>query len=120
MKIREKLGKKLEVYKGMNKRMHYFDGLKKLGRTLTQESTGLLDVAKDLRTGITTTLHILKNDFTADEIEFAFEDPDDDMWITDFTNGFKEAITKLQAECQRIVNDCEGRKNRLTHALIWG
>jgi hypothetical protein len=33
----------------LDKRFHYFDSLKKLAKTLTQEASGLLDITKEFR-----------------------------------------------------------------------
>jgi hypothetical protein len=39
----------------LDKRFHYFDSLKKLARTLTQEASGLLDVTKEFKSKLEST-----------------------------------------------------------------
>ena len=64
--------------------MHYFDGIKRLGKTLADEALKLLSSAKDLKEAIDRTLKNLQQNYTDAEIEENFGE-DDEEWIADFT-----------------------------------
>jgi len=91
----------------LNKRFHYFDSLKKLAGTLTQEATGLLDTTKEFRTKIESTKYELEQDFTDDEIDDQLGDVD---FLNDFAEQLFEALNNLVKECERVMADCKARK----------
>jgi hypothetical protein len=53
----------------LNNKFGYFDGLKKLAASLTEEATGLLDVTKEFASKIESTKYELEQDFTDEEID---------------------------------------------------
>lgn len=122
-KIRNELNSKIGNLKAetaaankINKRFHYFDGLKQLAATLTAEASGILDTAKDLRTKLEGTQRELLQDFTDDEIDDQLGDED---FANDFAEQLNDALTRLEVQCDITIKDCKERKDRLTHALIW-
>jgi hypothetical protein len=100
----------------LDKRFHYFDGLKKLARTLTQEASGLLDVTKEFRSKLASTQKQLTQDFTDDEIDDQLGDED---FMNDFAEQLFDALDQLSQTCDHVIKDCKERKTRLTNALIW-
>lgn len=122
-KLKNELNAKLGTMKAemaaaekLNKRFHYFDSLKKLAGTLTQEATGLLDVTKEFRTKIESTKYELEQDFTDEEIDDQLGDVD---FLNDFAEQLHEALDLLSKECDRVAKYCADAKKRLTDALIW-
>jgi len=98
-KIRAKLNEQIgqlnaEISAGekVNKRFHYFDSLKKLAGTLTEEAAGLLDITKELKSKLSGTLRELEQDFTDDEIDDQLGDED---FLNDFAEQLFEAIERL-------------------------
>lgn len=122
-KLRNELNSKIgnlkaetSVANSLNKRFNYFDNLKKLAATLTQEATGLLDVTKEFRSKLQGTQKELEQDFTEEEIDDQLGDVD---FMNDFAEQLFDALDRLRQECVKVVNDCKARKKRLTDALIW-
>jgi predicted nucleic acid-binding Zn-ribbon protein len=122
-KIRDKLNATIGTLKAetaaankINQRFFYFDGLKTLASTLTDEASGILDTAKDLRTKLEGTRRELEQDFTDDEIDDQLGDID---FANDFAEQLYEALQRLDDQCVITITDCKERKERLKHALIW-
>ena len=82
-RIQAKLKGELTAYKGVEQRMHYFNGIKNLARTLAAEASKLLDNAKTLKVAIDRVLMNLKQDYSEEEIEMNFGDGDRE-WIDDY------------------------------------
>jgi len=101
----------------IDKRMHYFKDLVRLAKVLSAESSALLDSAKALKSKIDFVLGVLKNDYSADEIEENFEE--DQEWVDAFAEDFIHAIEGLQALCKTVMKDCVTRKRNIDDALIW-
>ena len=59
-RLQDKYRNEIKVFTSVKKRMHYFDNLQKLGRTLAAEATKLLDSAKELKSAIDRVLKNLK------------------------------------------------------------
>jgi hypothetical protein len=72
----------------IDKQFHYFDGLKKLAGTLTQEASGLLDTTKEFRSKLQSTQAEIKQDFNDSEI-------DDQLGDLDFVNDFADNFSML-------------------------
>ena len=56
------------------------------------------------------------------ELEKEYEDDDsfgDVGFINDFAAALNESINNLSTNCDRVIEDCRARKQRLTDALIW-
>merc|ERR1711998_593869 len=75
-KLRQKLQSQIGALKqqtdlanDLNNKFGYFDGLKKLAATLTQEASGLLDVTKEFKSKLQGTQKELEQDFTEEEID---------------------------------------------------
>lgn len=100
----------------LDKRFHYFDGLKKLAKTLTAEASGLLDITKEFRSKLESTQKELSQDFTDEEIDDQLGDED---FMNDFAESLFEALDSLGKKCDEVIADCLARKKRLTDALIW-
>lgn len=100
----------------LDKRFGYFDSLKKLAATLTQEATGLLDITKEFRSKLQGTQKELEQDFTEEEIDDQLGDVD---FMNDFAEQLFDALDRLRQQCDIVINDCKARKKRLTDALIW-
>lgn len=75
------------------------------------------------------TIHVLKQDYSAAAIIDGFEMADemkgiDDelatMLVDDFAATFLKQLELLEHKCIAVMKDCNHRKDRLTHALIWG
>lgn len=100
----------------LDKRFYYFDSLKTLAATLTQEATGLLDVTKSFESKLDQTYASLETDYKDSEIDFFLEDP---LFMDDFAQGLNDQLTLLATECDKVIADCIARKKRLEDALIW-
>jgi len=100
----------------LNKRFHYFDSLKKLAATLTQEASGMLDTTKAFQSKLKGTMTELSQDFTPEEIDDQLGDVD---FMNDFAEQLFDALDRLSKECDKTIADCIARKKRLTDALIW-
>lgn len=118
-RLQDKYRHEIRTFKSVQSRMHYFDNLQKLGRTLAAEATKLLDSAKALKSAIDRVLKNLKQNYTDAEIEENFGEDDED-WIADFTQGFLDDCNELERFCKTVMADCNKRKAALDHALIWG
>lgn len=123
-KLRNELNSKIGNLKAemsaaqkLDKRFHYFDQLKKLAGTLTEEASGLLDVTKELQSKMQGTYNELVQDFTDEEIDDQLGDVD---FANDFAEQLMEALDRLKVQCDITIKDTKERKERLTHALIWG
>lgn len=117
--LNQKLGnlkREMAAAEKLNKRFHYFDSLKKLAGTLTQEASGLLDVTKEFRSKLVTTQKELEQDFNDDEIDDQLGDED---FMNDFAEQLFESMKRLEDQCDKTITDCASRKKRLTDALIW-
>lgn len=76
--------------------MWYFDKLKEIGMTLTQEAESLRDSAVKLKTHIDNTLDLLKSEYNPEAIKTEFEDAEGDaLWLEDYTEAFLMACQKL-------------------------
>jgi hypothetical protein len=100
----------------LDKRFHYFDSLKRLAATLTQEASGLLDVTKEFRSKLEGTKKELEQDFNDSEIDDQLGDED---FVNDYAEQLFEALERLEKQCDHVIKDCKARKLRLTNALIW-
>jgi hypothetical protein len=100
----------------LDKRFHYFDSLKTLAKTLTQEASGLLDITKEFRSKLESTQKELTQDFTDEEIDDQLGDVD---FLNDFAETLFDALDSLGKKCDEVIADCRNRKKRLTDALIW-
>lgn len=108
---------KILTGQSLDKRFHYFKQLTDLAKTLTAESSGLLDVAKEFQAKLKSTQAQLAQDFTPEEIDDQLGDID---FMNDFAEQLFEALNSLSNTCTYVINDCKARKARLTKALIWG
>jgi hypothetical protein len=93
-RLQEKLRGEIRTYQDVNKRMKYFDGIKKLGKTLEHEAIQLLDDAKRLKEAINRVLNNLEMKWTDEDLKDIFEDGDMD-WIEGFTDEYLEDILAL-------------------------
>lgn len=91
----------------LNKRFNYFDNLKKLAATLTEQASGLLDTTKEFRSKLQSTQSELEQDFTDDEIDDQLGDED---FVNDFAEQLFEALENLDKQCDIVIADCKARK----------
>lgn len=117
--LQAKFRGQIKTFKDVESRMHYFDDLQKLGRTLAAEAGKLLGSAKDLKEAIDRTLKSLQQEYTDEEIEENFGD-DDEEWIEAYTEQFLDDCNSLEAFTKKVMADCKQRKSTLDRALIWG
>jgi len=75
--LQAKLRGQIKTYNDVERRLKYFDALKKLAKTLASEADKLLDSAKNLKEAIQRTLTNLKSNYTNEDIEDTFG-PDGD------------------------------------------
>jgi hypothetical protein len=99
--------------------MHYFNGIEEAGRKLAYEAGKLLDTSKNLKESMDRVIHLLNNSFSNSQLEEIFEDADE-MWIEGFTEDYLNEIGLLEKYCKKVKADCNDRKSKLDHALIWG
>ena len=99
--------------------MHYFNGIEEAGRKLAYEAGKLLDTSKNLKESMDRVIHLLDHSFSASQLEEIFEDADE-MWIEGFTEDYLKEIELLEKYCKKVMKDCNDRKSKLDHALIWG
>ena len=82
----------IEVSAKLDKRFHYFDSLKTLAKTLTEEASGLLDNTKEFKSQLLSVQKELENNFTDDEID---DQLGDDFFLNDFAEMLYETIERL-------------------------
>ena len=115
--MQAKFAKELEVTKQIHEKMKYFEGLKNISSDLTDESNELVDMAKDLQIKLDTTLYQMTVDYSDKEIE---DQLGDEMFADFFALQYDEAFHSLEEECNKVIADCEDRKDKLLNAIIWG
>lgn len=98
------------------KRFWYFNGLKKLTATLTEQGSGLNDSTKDAISKLQSVSDGLNQDLDDEVIKAQFGDLD---FVNDFAEQLWEALDNLDKQCAIVIADCSSRKQKLTHALIW-
>jgi len=86
--VKTDLKEEQTIILAIDKRMGYFDGLKDAADTLVSESSQVLDLTKSFRQSLVQAKEVLKNDYTAEDIE-------ENMGDLDFANDFATSLNDV-------------------------